>query len=262
MTDGDTRGKIHEVLAKLPAYLKDTGYRNPVDAFDGPFQSVNATKDHYFTWLQANPEVQRAFNYTMGIPRLSFGEEQWFDFFPVEEKLLSGTSTDTVVLVDIGGGRGHDLREFRDKFHSASGRLILQDLPTVIDDITDQPAGIQLMKHDFFTVQPVKGARAYYLRTVLHDWPDNQARKILEMIRLAMGKDSILLLYEIVVPDAGHSLWAAEMDINLMASLAALERTRKQWVDLLDSSGFELKAVWEPKNSAVGAGSLLEAVPK
>lgn len=50
------------------------------------------------------------------------------------------------------------------------------------------------------------------------------------------------------------------MDINLMALLAPLERTRKQWVDLLGSAGYELKVVWEPKKRALGSGSLIEAV--
>jgi demethylsterigmatocystin 6-O-methyltransferase len=97
---------------------------------------------------------------------------------------------------------------------------------------------------------------------VLHDWPEKQAQKILEMIRGAMGPDSLLLLYELVVPDSGHSVWHAQMDITLMASLAALERTRAQWATLLDAAGFTLKTVWEPKNGAPGSGSLLEAVPK
>jgi hypothetical protein len=46
----------------------------------------------------------------MGIPRLSFDEEEWFDYFPVEEKLLSGISANDVLLIDIGGRRGHDLK--------------------------------------------------------------------------------------------------------------------------------------------------------
>jgi hypothetical protein len=29
--------------------------------------------------------------------------------------------------------------------------------------------------HDFFTAQPVKGARAYYFRHVFQDWPDARA---------------------------------------------------------------------------------------
>ncbi|KAG6354382.1 hypothetical protein INS49_004399 [Diaporthe citri] len=34
---------------------------------------------------------------------------------------------------------------------------------------------VELQVHDFFTPQPVKGARAYFTRSVLHDWPDEQS---------------------------------------------------------------------------------------
>lgn len=39
---------------------------------------------------------------------------QWYDFYPVEQNLQ--TSSDKVLLVNIGGGVGHDLIEFREKF--------------------------------------------------------------------------------------------------------------------------------------------------
>jgi len=194
----------------------------------------------------------------MSIPRLSFGKEEWFDFFPVEEILFKDTENIEVLLVDVGGGRGHDLEAFHQKFPACPGRLILQDLPSVIDEIPPVPSGIELLKHDFFATQPIKGARAYYLRTVLHDWPDRQAKQILEKIRESMHKKSLLLIYELIVPDSGHELWHAQMDITLMASLAALERTKQQWIDLFDSAGLVLRNVWEPSKGRSESGSLLE----
>lgn len=251
-------GKIHQVLAELPEYHKATHYTNPKDAFDGPLQFTNKNSDHYFAWLEKNPEVHKAFDLTMGIPRLSFGKEEWFDFFPVEDKLFKDTSDTEVLLVDVGGGRGHDLEAFHQKFPACPGRLILQDQPSVIDAITPVPSDIELLDHDFFSPQPIKGARAYYLRTVLHDWPDRQAKQILERIRDSMQDTSLLLIYELVVPDSGHELWHAQMDITLMASLASLERTKQQWVDLLDSAGLVLHNIWEPSKGRSESGSLLE----
>lgn len=256
------RTKVHEVCAKLPEYLRKTGYKNPKDAFDGPLQFVNGNQDHYFTFIEKNPRVQSAFNQTMAIPRLSFGEEEWFEYFPVKEKLLRGITEDDILLADIGGGRGHDLVAFQKKYAGVPGRLVLQDLPVVINNLKGLPKGIELAAHDFFTPQPLKGARAYYMRTVLHDWPDKQAQNILKNLRDAMGKDSLLLIYELIVPDEDHTVWHAQMDITLMATLAALERTRQQWVDLLDAAGLKLQAVWEPKNGVSGSGSLLEVVLK
>lgn len=54
---------------------------------------------------------------------------------------------------------------------------------------------IELQVHDFFTPQPIKGARAYFMRSVLHDWPDEQCRKILGHLKDAMdpGYSKILI---------------------------------------------------------------------
>ena len=104
----------------------------------------------------------------MGISRTG-REQRWFDFFPVKPKLRA-ESASAPLLVDIGGGVGHDLIAFKQQDPTLSGELIVQDIPVVIDSIKELPNGIKAMKHDFFAPQPVKGAKAYYLGHVLHDW--------------------------------------------------------------------------------------------
>lgn len=63
------------------------------------------------------------------------------------------------LLVDMGGSVGHDLSEFRRKWPQASGRLVLQDLAEVLAQAKTMSLhpSIELMEHDFFTEQPVKG---------------------------------------------------------------------------------------------------------
>jgi hypothetical protein len=51
---------------------------------------------------------------------------------------------------------------------------LLEGLPQVVNKVSEACPGIEVLGYDFFTAQPVKSARAYYLRTVLHDWPDTQ----------------------------------------------------------------------------------------
>jgi hypothetical protein len=65
-------------------------------------------------------------------------------------------------LVDIGAGRGYDLIKFRSRFPDVPGRLILQDLPTVIDEIQGaydlKAAGVETIAFNFFAdIQPVQG---------------------------------------------------------------------------------------------------------
>ena len=88
------------------------------------------------------------------------------------------------LLVDIGGKLGHDLMAFQQKFPHRPRKLVVQDLPVVIDDAKGLLSGIEAMKHGFFEPQPVRNAQAYYLRMVLHDWPDKQAREFLSNIRV------------------------------------------------------------------------------
>ena len=218
------------------------------------------TKLHCFEWIKTKPRLQSAFNTVMGISRLRKGED-WFEYYPFLEKLQAESDAD-VVLVDIGGGLGHGLVTLREKFPTLGGRLILQDLPIVIDDVKDLPVGCEAMAHDFFMPQPVKGAKAYFLRFVLHDWPDKQAKQILQNVRDAMDGDSVLLISEGTMPESNVSLWSAQADFSMMAMFSALDRTQRQFKELLESSGFELVKIWLPKVAVPGDTSLFEAVKR
>lgn len=80
-------------------------------------------------------------------------------FYPVQEQLIDNAKTgkDDVLIVDVGGNKGHDLEEFASKWPNAPGRLILQDQPHVLQEIQSLNPAIEPKIHDFFTEQPVKG---------------------------------------------------------------------------------------------------------
>jgi hypothetical protein len=60
--------------------------------------------------------------------------------------------------VDIGGGKGHATKQIRSLTKEIKGKLILQDLPNVIADISEPIPGVEAMAYDFFTPQPIEGA--------------------------------------------------------------------------------------------------------
>ena len=245
-----------KVLSKLPEYLADIGFQNPSDAFDGPFQYAMHTRTHYFKWLVSHPRDETAFNTMIGLSRMDGGEE-WFEFYPVDKRLrVAGVET---LLVDVGGGLGHDVTALKAKFPNIPGKLIVQDLPHVINQVKNLTLGIKVMKHDFFSPQPVKGAKAYYLRSVLHEWPDKQVREILANIKAAMNKDSILLINENVLPEANVPLYPAMLDLSMMAIFSSLGRTQSDFKELLVSAGFKLLKVWTPKVMLPGSRILFEA---
>jgi len=119
--------------------------------------SYNMDKD-LFSWQQSLGYGTH-FNHHMSGYRQ--GRPPWCgpDFFPVQEKLINGFSTeaDAVMLVDIGGSLGHDVTQFHKLNPDHPGKLILQELPVVIGQLENLDEAVTPMTHDFLTEQPVKG---------------------------------------------------------------------------------------------------------
>ncbi|KAH7122174.1 S-adenosyl-L-methionine-dependent methyltransferase [Dactylonectria estremocensis] len=213
---------------------------------------------NFFEHLHNNPPYGQQFHHHMGGYRQ--GRPSWMDagFFPVQEKLIKGfeEAEDAALLVDVGGSFGHDLAEFRAKFPDAPGRLVLQDLPVVIEKIHELDDNIEREAYDFFTEQPIKGARAYYMHSVLHDWNDETCLKILCTVMEAMEPGySKLLINENVIPETGAQWEATALDIMMLTLLASRERTRDNWEMLLRKAGLKIVQVWTVAN---GVESLIE----
>lgn len=169
----------------FPEYFKANEYKDSVTALNGPFQHAFCPKEpmHFFPWLQANPPNLDLFAAFMSAYRA--GHKNWWDVgvYPVHERLVEGfdASASDVLLVDMGGGRGHDLDQLLTVHQQRPGRVILQDLEPVIETIEDKEAKqYEAQVHDFFTPQTIKAARAYSLHSILHDWDDEDSLRILE----------------------------------------------------------------------------------
>lgn len=83
------------------------------------------------------------------------------EIFPVQERLITGADADPEApfLVDIGGSVGHDLVQFQQYFPDHPGKLVLEDLDVVLNQIPDpeRVRSIKKVPHDFTKPQPVKG---------------------------------------------------------------------------------------------------------
>lgn len=249
-------------VAKLPEYLGKTGFKNPTKSSTGLWQLAFHTQLNFWDWLKAHPEKLRAFNSSMVARRQARGTVAWFKEYPVEDNLLHNMRMDeaAVLLVDVGGGWGQDLTAFQDHYPEAPGRLVLQDLPQTIDQISEMRSSIQVMKYSFLDPQPIIGARAYYFHHIFHDWPDSECRIILRQTASGMTKGySVLLVLEDVLPDMCASTYLSLRDMHMMTLFASMERTRTQWQDLLDSEGFEIVKIWD---LGASSESLIEAVLK
>lgn len=228
---------------------------------NGPFQYVNGP-GHSFAWVNKHPDILEAFH------AYAYGELEerpsWMDdgFYPVQDRLLHGIQLegDSSALVDVGGAKGLHLEEFRAKVPNWSGRLVLQDQEEVLKHTAGLNERIEVLVQDFFLPQKIRGARAYYLRGILHDWPDERCRVILRQLKDAMRPTySKILLDENVVADH-KPLWQhTSLDFYVMALAAAQERSESQWRALIESVGLEVAGIW---TKGVGNQSLIEVVSK
>jgi hypothetical protein len=143
--------------AKIPEYMQKYGYKSPTSFDDGPLQYALQTKLPCFDYCSSNPSTLEDFNNMMTGIRHS--RPSWITWFPVKEQILQDYQEETTLLVDVGGGWGHDVVTFQEKF-APTAPLGLQDLPLVTSQVPTLPSNIEVISYDFLTdVQPVKGMR-------------------------------------------------------------------------------------------------------
>lgn len=260
----------YQVLPKLAGFLTETSYRSPDDATSGPFQRAMNTENHFFEWLGKREKQQGAFNRLMQSSRGRKYPVKWPEIFPVQNQFSRFTGANASIgirYVDIGGGVGQEIESLVDTMPDLAGLFILQDVPEVVAksslgerDPSHPAQQFQLMGHDFFQPQPVRGADFYFLGRVLHDWPDIQARQILSHIRDAMDDHSVLLVHDRLLPDIAREVYPKDIqaDFIMMAIFASLERSETQFRDLFKSVGLVLFRIWRPERCLESRQAVLE----
>ncbi|KAK2598188.1 hypothetical protein QQS21_005665 [Conoideocrella luteorostrata] len=165
-------------------------------------------------------------------------------YYPFKDK-AQDMDPNQVFFVDIGGGLGHQSLALRNALpKTITNRIIVQDLPELMEQVTKR-LDIEYTAHNFWEIQPVKGARIYYMRNIIHDWPSDKAFEILQNIKPAMDNGSVLLIDEMVLPDIGVHWQATELDMAMMALLGSRERTRAQWNELITQAGLKIHHIYQ-----------------
>jgi len=103
---------------------------------------------------------------------------------------------------------------------------------------------------DFFAEVPA-GGDAYILSRVLHDWADDEARRILKSCRKAMLNGGRLLIIERLVPEgfeisSAPGLGVSDIcltDLNMLVMTTGRERTMKEYRRLLEPAGLQVIGV-------------------
>ncbi|KAM7275995.1 hypothetical protein ACFE04_017861 [Oxalis oulophora] len=152
------------------------------------------------------------------------------------EGYKDGFSSLTGTLVDVGGGIGLLIAKIV-KAHPHI-KAINFDLPQVIDT-APQHKGVTHIAGDMFVDIP-KGD-AVFMKTILHDWSDEDCVKILKNCQKAIPKEGKLIIVEIILqPEVNSPLGDISFiqDLCMIAHTMGKERTEVEWKDLLAKGGF------------------------
>jgi demethylsterigmatocystin 6-O-methyltransferase len=247
-----------EIFGRFPEWLKDHEYKTTW-ASDEDNVAFEIHDANVWEFYDQNPEASAIFDMAMSIQE-NFPPEMTPPYPFVDNSADVRSETDAVTLVDVGGGAGQAIGKIKQKYPNVPGKFILQDLPKTIENLAPDRAeqlGFEPMVHNFFDPQPIKGAKYYHLRRVLHDWNDELALKILSATKNAMDPTySRLLINEFVLPDVNAGSTEAVVDLIMMTTCDGKERTESDWGELLGKAGFKIEKIWRAE---VGTTAVIEA---
>jgi hypothetical protein len=178
----------------------------------------------FWTWLGAHPEERARFDRAM-----AQGSDRRI------ERLDDFEWRDGETVVDVGGGNGSLLAELL-KLHPGL-RGIVFDLPETVRDESLFGERLDFIPGSFF--ERVPEGDVYLLGTILHDWDDSSATKILRTIRAAAPQHARLLVVDAVVPPGNDPFGPKWLDLLMLTLFAGRERNEGQWRALLADGGFE-----------------------
>jgi len=242
-------------LTPLGEYLQ-TGIPGSVRAL-----TIRYGEEHYRAWgdlLHSVRTGEIAFNHAFGMgffQYLAQNPEAAAIFSEGSAEITTRVSTAVVAaydfsqfgkIIDVGGGNGALIISILKANPKISGALF--DLPHVVEDAQKhiEAAGLtgrcEVVAGDFFESVP-SGGDAYILKSVVHDWDDERATKILKNCHRAMAENGKLLLVESVIPPGNEPFFGKLLDLNMMVVSSGCERTEAEYRALFAAAGFKLTNV-------------------
>jgi hypothetical protein len=258
-------------FSAMPTHFAITDYQEPTRGDQTCWQFGKRTSLTYFGYLQEHPKEMECFmNFMKGY---SAGRGVWTDIYPFSSRVFDSAEKEGTLVVDVGGGKGHDMTKLRELYPMTSGRLVVQDLESVVSAADkEETAGVQMTAHDFFTPQPIfgkqfslvlpqagpvvvlillLGARVYFLHFILHDWSDEDSIRILLNLRPAMKPEySKLIINETIISSTEVDPSRTGLDLCMMTMFATRERSQKDWTVLLERAGFKVTGTWTDTSRA------------
>jgi len=230
----------------------------------------------FFDWMRQEDARRESYHRSMGGLNYIMGSLAVLTQFPFEKY-----ST----VVDVGGGIGAFSRPLS-KMHK-NVKITVHDLPEALTQARGVWARecpdavrenrVEFAELNFFSQVPVKGKDIYYLRNIIHDWPDHESALILANVRQAMGPHSRLLIHDYVLRELSRkqavneaaslgvvtapepllpnfgvgNMRMYQQDLTMWILHNAKERTLQNSLELSTAAGLKLEKVWDLAEASV-----------
>ncbi|WP_372998328.1 methyltransferase [Sulfurimonas sp.] len=225
------KGKLIESeLKPLILYWQDLPFKVSSRLVESLHKGDEVFSDMYgkpfFEYLQDNTFIQ---NITSAVH-----EYYTTDYKELVNLLEFGEDT----ICDIGGGNGALLTAIK-KYN--------KNTTTILLDKFNQNTEHKFYKIDFFKPFSVH-SDIFLLSRILHDWNDENAIIILKNVANNMSNDSILYIFDTIIPeqilnDKGHTL-----SFHLLSFLGGYERTFADFERILEKSNLKIINVYAEDN--------------
>ncbi len=163
-------------------------------------------------------------------------------------------------IYDIGAGHGQFMQALLDRYPHMTGLVF--DLKEVIETLPLKNSSLpknrcRLVGGDFFISIP-QGGDVYILKSILHDWNDEEANKILKNCYQAMTSNSRLLIVEVILFPKQRAAYAKCMDVLTLTVTGGKERTLASFEQILNRAGFKIESIYSTSTEF----SIIEACKK
>ncbi|KAG9311544.1 S-adenosyl-L-methionine-dependent methyltransferase [Chiua virens] len=226
---------------------------------------------NFFDWLREHDEKLENFHRAMTGVGCVMGSLSVLHHYPWNE---------VKTVCDVGGSVGTVTLPLLKMYSHL--QIVDQDLPEVLvqakevwaKDAPEVLENVKFVPLDFFEESPVKGQDVYYLRNIIHNWPDAKAAVIMRNIRSVMATHSRLLIHDYALTPVTHDpnvpMFGVDVapepllanfgngnnrmyqqDLNMLLIVNGKERTLEDLNALGSATGLRLEKVYDLAESTV-----------